>query len=90
MPKRCSLAIFSFLGYPVFHPVSVVSPLNVAQFNLDLAGHPNQQAVSYVLEGLQHGFCLGFCPTRRLRLAKEKNKPLAFQNPTVIDNYLAQ
>ena len=76
------------LGSPVFHPVSVVSPLNVAQFSQDLAGHPNQQAVSYVLVGLQHGFRLGICPTRRLQVAK-KNKPSAFQNPIVIDNYLA-
>ena len=68
--------------------MSVVSPLNVAQFSRDLAGHPNQQAVFYVLDGLQHGFYLGFCPTRRLRVAK-KNKPSAFQNPTVIGDYLA-
>ena len=71
-----------------FSSCAVVSPLNVAQFRRDLAGHPNQQAVSYVLDGLQHGFRLGFRPTRRLRVA-EKNKPSAFQNPTVIDDYLA-
>ena len=68
--------------------MSVVSPLNVSQFTLDLAGHPDRQAVAYVLEGLQHGFCLGFQPARRLKPAKE-NKPSAFQNPKVIDDYLA-
>ena len=68
--------------------MSVVSPLNVSQFTLDLAGHPDRQAVAYVLAGLQHGFRLGFQPARRLRAAK-KNKPSAFQNPMVIDDYLA-
>ena len=67
-------------------PVSVVSPLNVSQFTLDLAGHPDRQAVAYVLEGLQHGFRLGLQPACRLKSA-EKNKPSVFQN--LIDDYLA-
>ena len=81
------LAILSS-GGPIFHPVSVVSPLNVAQFTLDLAGHPDQQAVAFVLQGLTHGFRLGFQSTRTLKSAK-RNKSSAFQNPKVIDDYLA-
>ena len=50
----------------MFHPVSVVSPLNVAQFSSGLAGHPDRQAVAFVLQGLQYGFRLGFQPTHRL------------------------
>ena len=66
-----------------------MSPLKVLQFTLDLAGHPDRQAVTtYVLEGLQHGFCLEFQPALRLKPAKKK-KPSAFQNPKVIDDYLA-
>jgi len=61
--------------------VSVVSPLNVAQFPSDLVGHPDRQAVSFVLQGL------GFKPAHRLKAAKW-NKPSAFQNPQVIDRYL--
>ena len=80
--------ILLFSGCPTFHPVSVVSPLNVSQFNLDLAEHPNRQAVNYVLEGLEHGFHLGFQPARRLRAAK-RNKPSAIQNPHIIDEYVA-
>ena len=68
--------------------MSVVSPLNVAQFASELVGHPDQQAVSVVLQGLQYRFRLGFRPTRRLKAAK-RNKPSAFQNPKVIDDYLA-
>ena len=88
MPSVVPLQFSPFLGCPVFHLASVASPLNVTQSNRDLARHPNQQAVSYVLKGLQHGFRLGFCPTCRLWVAKG-NKPSAFQNSTVIDDYLA-
>ena len=83
-----AFVILLLIACPAFHPVSVVSPLNVSQFTRDLAGHPDGRAVTYVLEGLQHGFRLGFQPVRRLKPAK-KNKPSAFQNPKVIDDYLA-
>ena len=63
-------------------------PVNACHFTLDLAGHPDRQAVAYVLKGLQHGVCLGFQPARRLKPTK-KNKPSAFQNPNIIDDYLA-
>ena len=66
-----------------------MSPLKVLQFTLDLAGHPDRQAVTTnVLESLQHGFRLEFQPALRLKPAKKK-KPSAFQNPKVIDDYLA-
>ena len=63
------------------------SSVNVAHFTSDLAGHPDKQAVTYVLKGLQLGFRLGFQPTCRLKAA-HKNKPSAFQNPTAIDDSL--
>ena len=80
--------ILLLIAHPAFHPVSMVSPLNVSQFTLDLAGHPDRQAVAYVRNGLQHGFRLGFQPAHRLKPAK-KNKPSAFQKRKVIDDYLA-
>ena len=66
----------------------MVSPLSVAEFSRELAGHPDQTAVSYVLDGLSNGFRLGFHPTRRLKSAK-RNKPSAWQHASVIDDYLA-
>ena len=90
----CFVFVFCFyflplsLGGPFLHPVSVVSPLNVAQFASDLVGHPDRRAVSFVLQGPQHRFCLGFKPACRLKAAN-RNKPSAFQNPQVIDDYLA-
>ena len=82
------LVILRLIACPAFHPVSVVSPLNISQFTLDLAGHPDRQAVAYALEGLQHSFRLGFQPAPRLKPAK-KNKPCTFQNPQVINDYVA-
>lgn len=77
-----------FLVLPSLHPVSVVIPLKVKEFARELAGHPDQSAVSYVIDGLRHGFRLGFRPTLRLKSAKS-NKPSARQHPWVIDDYLA-
>ena len=63
------------------------APRSASSF-LRVTRSPDRQAVSFVLQGLQHGFHLGFKPTRRLKAAK-RNKPSAFQNPHVIDNCLA-
>ena len=41
-----------------------------------------------MLEGLCHGFHLGFSPSQKLKSAK-KNKPSAAQHPSVVDQYLA-
>ena len=76
------------LAYPALPPVSAVSPLHVEEFSRELASHPNQQQVSYVLRGLQFGFKLGFRPSLKLKPAK-KNKPSATLHATVIDEYLA-
>ena len=46
----------------------------MAEFSQELAGHPDQTAVSYVINGLRHGFRLGFHHPSRLKSAKS-NKP---------------
>ena len=69
-------------------PVSSVSPLNADKLCRELATHPDQQQVAFVLQGIRHGFKLGFQSTHRLRPAK-KNKPSAFQHAKVVDEYLA-
>jgi len=60
--------------------------LQAQQFSWELRLHPNR--VGFVLDGIRHGFRLGFCHTQRLKPAK-KNKPSADQHPSVIDEYLA-
>ena len=66
----------------------MVSPLKVEEFSKELASHPNQQQVSYVLQGLQHGFRLGFHSAHKLKPAK-RNKPSALQHALIVDAYLA-
>ena len=62
--------------------------MQAQQFSWELRLHPNRQKVDFVLDGIRHGFRLGFCSTQRLKPAK-KNKPSADQHPSVIDEYLA-
>ena len=83
LPYPCSFSISASLP-----PVSAVTPLQAQQFSWELRFHPNQQQVNFVLNGIHHGFKLGFCHTQQLKLAK-KNKPSADQYASVIDEYLA-
>ena len=46
------------------------------------------QHVATVLEGLRFGFKLGFSPSQSLKPAK-RNKPSAYEHPSVIEEYLA-
>ena len=80
--------IFTISACPALPPVSAVSPLHFEEFSRELANHPNQQQVSYVLRGIQFGFRLGFHPSQKLKPAK-KNKPSAVLHAPVIDDYLA-
>ena len=69
-------------------PVSAVTPLVAEQFAWELLFHPQWPQVDFVLDGIRHGFKLGFSPSQKLKSAK-KNKPSAIQQASVIDAYLA-
>ena len=69
-------------------PVSAVSPLLVDQFSCDLRDHSNPRLVAFILDGLCNGFKLGFNHSQKLKSTK-RNKPSAYEHPTVIDEYLA-
>ena len=69
-------------------PVPAVSPLLVEQFSYELRNHPNPQLVAFILDGLRNGFKLGFNHSQKLKSAN-RNKPLAYEHPSVIDEYLA-
>ena len=71
-----------------FPPDSSVSPLNVDEVCRELASHPDQQQVAFVIQDIRYGFKLGFQSTHRLRRAK-KNNPSALQHAKVVDEYLA-
>ena len=82
----CMLLRFSFPA--PLPPVSAVTPLVAEQFAWELRFHPQQPQVDFVLDGIRHGFKLGFSPSQKLKSAK-KNKPSATQHASVIDAYLA-
>ena len=69
-------------------PVEFVSPLIVSKFQIELCNHPDRAAVSYVLEGLKHGFRLGFSPSSWVLKSSCTNMRSAIQQPSVIDDYL--
>ena len=69
-------------------PVAFVSPLIVSKFQIELCNHPDRAAVSYVLEGLKHGFRLGFSPSSWVLKSSCTNMRSAIQQPLVIDDYL--
>ena len=62
--------------------------MRAEQFAWELRFHSDRQKVNFVLEGLRHGFHLGFSPFQKLKSAKH-NKPSAAQHPSVVDKYLA-
>ena len=68
--------------------VSAVTPLQAEQFVWELWFHPDWQKGNFVLDGLCHGFQVGFSPAQKLKSAK-KNKASAAQHPSVVDQYLA-
>lgn len=68
--------------------VEFVSPLIVSKFQMELCNHPDRAAVSYVLEGLKHGFRLGFSPSSWVLKSSCTNMRSAIQQPSVIDDYL--
>ena len=80
--------IVCFLSIVPLPPVSEITPLKVDQFAWELRHHPNRLLCNFVLDGLRNGFKLGFQPALSLKSAK-KNKPSAYQQPSIIDEYLA-
>ena len=66
----------------------VTTPLNVAAWQACLKSHPDADFVMYILQELQHGFCIGV-DCNRLRPAKA-NMLSASQNPSIIHDYLTK
>ena len=65
-----------------------VSPLVVSKFQIELCNHPDRAAVSYVMEGLKHGFQIGSSSSSCALKSFSANMLSAIQQPSVIDNYL--
>ena len=68
---------------------SVVTPLNWWEWDKFLRQHPDQHFRSYVVNGIRHGFRLGFDRTSPLHPPSRLNMPSAEEHPQVISEYLA-
>ena len=80
--------LLPLLAWPPLPPVKLVSPLIPDLFAQELREHPDQDRVSFVIQGLRHGFKVGFLATSPLSSSK-RNKPSALQHPAIVDAYLA-
>ena len=83
-----SVLSLSTLAGPALPPAHAVSPLHPEEFARELSSHPDQQRVAYVLQGLRHGFKLGFQSPLQLKPAS-RNKQSAILHANVTDDYLA-
>ena len=69
-------------------PVHLVSPLQLFQFQVELADYPDQAAAAYVLNGLRDGFRVGFETLSVSLWSSSSIMRSAFDHPSVIDAYL--
>ena len=76
-------------GCPSRHPsvTHIVTPLKLSAWRVVLSEHPDIQFATYILNGIEHGFRVGFERPRPLRSA-ESNCPSAAAHPQVITEYI--
>ena len=63
----------------------VTTPLQWLTWAKALESHPDQDFAAYIVEGLRHGFRLGFNYTGHTCTSAKHNMLSAFQYPKVID-----
>ena len=73
---------------PLLPPLgkSISSPLIVHNWNVALRNQPDRKFVNYILQGLTHGFHIGFDREIKCRSAKNNMKS-ALENPDPVDKY---
>ena len=83
----CSSALGLSLLQRLFPPYRVC-PIRVKKLLQEVLTHPDQSFVTYVLDGLQNGFRVGFNPASVSLKSATQNMPSASLQPSVIDDYL--
>ena len=63
---------------------SITSPLIVSNWRSALQSHPDQAFVQYILQGLTHGFHVGFDRGVKCKSSRN-NMRLALENPYPVD-----
>ena len=74
--------------YSPLAPVSLVTPLQLSQFQAELRDYPDHSAAAYVLTGLRDGFRIGFDASSVSLLSASSNMRSALEHPSVVDDYL--
>ena len=69
-------------------PINIYSYVNIPLFSSFLGSHPNRFLVKYVLEGLEHGFDIGFEGTNHM--TQPKNLLSAKQNKVVLNEAISK
>ena len=75
------------LHQPLLPPYKV-SPIRVEKLRQLVLTHPDQSVVTYVLDGLQNGFRVGFNSASVSLKSTTHNMSSASLQPLVIDDYL--
>ena len=70
---------------------AISTPLDWQEWDRLLAGHPDQRFRKYIVDGIRHGFRLGFDYTRSVKANRRSlNMLSANEHPQVIREYLAE
>ena len=85
--SSCSSALALSLPQLLLPPYKV-SPIRVEKIHQEVLTHPDQSFVTYVLDGLQNGFRVGFNPASVSLKSATRNMPSTNLLPSVIDDYL--
>ena len=64
------------------------TPLNTQNWHQYLFGHPNQELVSYFLEGISAGFRIGLSTPAHSLHSVHRNLQAALLHPQIVDDYL--
>ena len=71
-----------------FSPVN--TSLMVRAWQSHLQSHPDKTFCHYLLDGIKHGFHIGYDYANYTRQAASRNIASALENPSVVDEYLAK
>lgn len=69
---------------------AIHTPLAAREWARELANHPDERFRKYIETGLSQGFRIGFDHGRQTCKVAKKNMLSAYQNPSVVDDYLAK
>ena len=83
----CSSPLVLLLHQPLLPPHKV-PPVRVKKLRQEVLTHLDQPFVTYVLDGLQNGFLVGFNPASVSIKSATQNMPSGSLQPSVIDNYV--